>query len=561
MHADNGPALLIAAPLRWLGGGEREPAEQGERATYAVAGLIVLITAALTTLVAAVAAVDSTHWPLLAVVAAALLCGALAGALSRAIAVARGRRSLASNAAIALAIGAVVAELAGLAVFAGSIDRRVDQLAARDADSAPAVVLASADLLRSQQGRDALDSTVEQARTRRDDALVVARCEYHPTPACPQTLITGVPGVGPESRTAKELLADAQQELRGAVAAREQQASALDANIATAEQARTHARRHAVATTDRGLGVRWAALNDYTRGHPGVLLLRLVLVGVCTLLILLPRIITSWRGETFQERHAAARAEVDRVELKADTAVAIKRVEVRAAAETLWAEQQLASTRFAVAAQTEIDAVRQRRRIAETVGEPAAIAAPRSGEADADVEYLPIAIEAAAAAAELHAGGPAAQLPATVDRLPATADTGAHAAAPIPFIPDIARTAARWIRPLVPSVVARAIDTTIGPMRTIQQVFEEVEEITFTLKRTLKVNVSSVQQVEDPVDNPSQPQTQWSSSPLDGEWPLPPPSPLPQLRLESGYESPPVKSRDSPGELGQPDGPRALPPG
>ena len=61
----------------------------------------------------------------------------------------------------------------------------------------------------------------------------------------------------------------------------------------------------------------------------------------------------------------------------------------------------------------------------------------------------------------------------------------------IPSIPDATKAAARWIRPLVPPFVARVIDNTTQPLRTARQVFEEVEEITFSLKRTRKVTVDS----------------------------------------------------------------------
>ena len=61
----------------------------------------------------------------------------------------------------------------------------------------------------------------------------------------------------------------------------------------------------------------------------------------------------------------------------------------------------------------------------------------------------------------------------------------------IPSIPDVTRAAARWIRPLVPPFVARVIDTTTHPLRSARQVFEEVEEITFSLKRTHRVSLGS----------------------------------------------------------------------
>ena len=61
----------------------------------------------------------------------------------------------------------------------------------------------------------------------------------------------------------------------------------------------------------------------------------------------------------------------------------------------------------------------------------------------------------------------------------------------IPSIPDATKAAARWIRPLVPPFVARVIDNTTQPLRTARQVFEEVEEITFSFKRTRKVTVDT----------------------------------------------------------------------
>lgn len=41
----------------------------------------------------------------------------------------------------------------------------------------------------------------------------------------------------------------------------------------------------------------------------------------------------------------------------------------------------------------------------------------------------------------------------------------------------------------MPTIVTRAIGTTTQPLRTARQVFEEFEEITFSLKRTRKVVV------------------------------------------------------------------------
>lgn len=67
-------------------------------------------------------------------------------------------------------------------------------------------------------------------------------------------------------------------------------------------------------------------------------------------------------------------------------------------------------------------------------------------------------------------------------------------------IPDATKAAARWIRPLVPPFVARMLDNTTAPLRTARQVFEEVEEIAFSFKRTHKVTVNA--EGSDPNDQP-----------------------------------------------------------
>ena len=165
--------------------------------------------------------------------------GLLVGAVSRAIASGptRGWPGVAGRAAVAIAVGVVVGELAAVVLFSGPIDRLLDERAARSADATPAVAQASAELDRTRQARTALDAAVDEASRQRDEALVVARCEYNPSPACPQTHITGVPGTGPETRTATDFLADTQRQLDTAVANRDRAAPALDAEIAAREQA------------------------------------------------------------------------------------------------------------------------------------------------------------------------------------------------------------------------------------------------------------------------------------------------------------------------------------
>jgi hypothetical protein len=461
----------LGAVLTWLGGGEwPELGERHERSTHVIAGVVVLLSAALACFVATLAVVQSTRWPIGAIIPLTCVFGMLVGAVSRAIASGptRGWPGVAGRAAVAVAVGVVVGELAAVVIFSGSIDRRLDERATRAADSAPAVAQAATDLDRTREARAALDNAVESASRHRDDALVVARCEYNPSPTCPQTHITGVPGSGPETRTANDFLGDAQRELDHAVAERDRLAPALDPEIAGNEQALAQARETAIADADHGLGARWVAMNNYTFASPGAMLLRLVTVAFFVLLSLLPLILKAWRGETTHDRGLASRATVERAELEADAAIAVKRAEVRAAVETMWAEQQLASARLAVEAQTEIDREQQRRRVVEAVDGPVRADSQRVVGPAVEDKALPARSESVA---ELE---------------PRRAGTSL-----IPTIPDVTKAAARWIRPFVPPIIASAIDTSTKPLRSARQVFEETEEIHFTLKRTHKMSLHS----------------------------------------------------------------------
>ncbi|KUI22749.1 hypothetical protein AU193_10645 [Mycobacterium sp. GA-1285] len=485
-------ASPVAAALVWLGGGERhEPSPRHERSTLISAGVVVLVAALLAWLVAALAMAGATSWPTAAVIAAASVFGLLTGALSRAIAAgAVHGPAVAGRPAVAVVVGLVVGELAAIVVFNGSVERLLDERAARTAESTPAVAQSAADLERSRTARGELDAAVEKAVQRREEALVVARCEFNPSPECPQTVITGVPGAGPENRTANEYLADSQRTLDATLAERDRRAPVIDAQIADDEQALAQARQAATADADRGLGARWVAMNDHTLAHPAALVLRLLVDGFFVLLTLLPLMLRRWRGETSQDRGIAADVERERAELQADTAVAVKRAEVRAAIDTMWAEQQLASARIAVEAQLEIDREQQRRRVMEAIEPPIPARAERIPQSE-DV-YLPIAAEAEAASLRaVEERVPAADAP---ENLPAPVDDDRpgepanEAGRPlIPAIPDVTRAAARWIRPLVPPIIVNAIDTTTKPLRSARHIFEETEEIHFSLRRTRKV--------------------------------------------------------------------------
>lgn len=437
------PGSSIVAWLTWLGGGDRvELNERHERSTHAVAGVVVLVNVVLTWLVTTLAVIPAVHVSAPVVAPFTLVFALLVGATARAIATeptrgAAGRGVTAVAVVVVMALGAVVGEFAALALFSGSIARVIQQQAARDAVSAPAVVRQSTDLQHMREARVVLDQAVDAARARREEALIVARCEYHPTPGCPQTRITGVPGSGPETRTANQLLADSEREVDQAIAARDRRVPALEDRINHGERVLGEARHSAIADLDHGLGSRWVAMQQLTSAGAGTVTLRLVTVGFFVALGVLPLILRRWHGETSHDRHAQARAERERAELVADTAIAVKRAEMRAAAEIMWAEQQLAQARLAV-------------------------------EEPATTEV-----------------SEAKNLPAMVEEpdIPATQS--------IPTIPDVTRAAASWIRPLAPSLVARAIDTSTHPFRTARQVIEEFEEITFSLKRTHKITVEA----------------------------------------------------------------------
>ncbi len=428
-----------------------------------IAGLLTGLGAVLAWLVVIGAVAESTTVSMVVIVPLTLVFALLVGAVSHAIAnrPTRGWSGIVGRAAVAVAVGAVVGELAAVVVFSGPVDRLLDERAARSAASTPAVEQASAELGATRQARTALDAAVEDASRQRDQALVVARCEYHPTADCPQTRITGVPGAGTETRTATDFLADTQRRLDAALADRDRLAPGLDAGIAARERALDQARSTAMKQADRGLGARWSAMNDHTSTDAGAMLLRVATDAFFVLLMLLPLILKLWRGQT---------SEVERAEQEADTAIAVKRAEVRAAVENLWAEQELASARLAVEAQMEIDREQQRRRVMEAVAEPAK---------------------------ELPAPTPA---PAPEsDNLPALVESQAKPESSL--IPDVTKAAARWLRPFVPPIVATAIDTTTKPLRSALQVFEETEEIHFSLRRTHKITVQAEQASTEPEEH------------------------------------------------------------
>ena len=143
-----------------------------------------------------------------------------------------GRAGVAGRAAVGVAVGVVVGELAAVVLFSGTIDRLLDGQAAARADGHRPSRRRRRNWIRQRAARAGLDDAVDRALQLRDEALVVARCEYNPSPDCPQTHITGLPGAGPENRTANDFLADTTRQLDTATAERDRRAPALDADVA-----------------------------------------------------------------------------------------------------------------------------------------------------------------------------------------------------------------------------------------------------------------------------------------------------------------------------------------
>lgn len=479
--------MSVTGMFIWLGGGQPPEAADGyERTGYAMTGVGVTLFAVVAAGVTAVAS-EAADWPLAAVAPTALVGGLLAGLLGRALAGAEptarpdlpaGKvnvRAVAARIGVAVLAGLVVAELATTVLFDGTVDRILDDRAAAAAATAPAVRTAQDELDRAGADRAALDRAIAAAAADMNSALVVARCEFNPTPECPQTKITGVPGRGPEAQTANRLLEDA----RAARVAAQERIAPLDQRIADARTALGAARSTAAAEGDRGFGARWSAAHDHTLTQPGALALRLLTWTLFAFLALLPLILRWWRGETTQERRRAAAAVRDRAALAAETAIARKEAEIRVDTAAVQAEQQLTAARSAAEADAVIERERQRTRVIaalggleiEVTGSPETSTLP-DGAGSADAAALPVPL-----------GKNPVVRPAAGLELPIIGT--------VPFTD----TAARLIRPLVPEFVTAAIDNAVDtasrPLRTARHVLTEAEEITFTLRRARKVTVDS----------------------------------------------------------------------
>ena len=100
----------------WTGakesGERRELDEQHERSAHAVAGVVVILNAALAWLVTTVAVVEATRWPVLAVMPFTLVFGVLVAAITRGIASGpiSGLRAIVGRGLVAIAVGVVVGD-------------------------------------------------------------------------------------------------------------------------------------------------------------------------------------------------------------------------------------------------------------------------------------------------------------------------------------------------------------------------------------------------------------------------------------------------------------------
>lgn len=453
----------IGTAFTWLGGGQDESATPAEKAGYQVAGVLAVLNGALAWLVATAAVAASTSIPVPAILPFTLILGLVVIVVSRALATGprRSWTGILGRAAVAVFVGLVVGELAGISLFSSPIDRALDADAQHQAASASAVIADTQALDQLKAKRATLDTDVSNAQDYVTKQLVIARCEFDPAAsACPRTEITGVAGDGPETATANDRLAQAQSSLADVTKTRD----GVDADIAKATKNLSDAQAAASANVDRSLGARWVAMHNYTVAHAGALLSRLVVDLFFILLTALGLILRLWRGETELDRREQAKAVRHQAEEDAATAIAVKQAEVRVAAETLKAEQELERLRIEAEAQTAIEREQHRQRVLAV-----------AGPAESGVPELVSSVREQLAL-------PAADEPKTSSRTPARRN------GPLSYVPefipvpdgivDVSNAASEMVQPFLPPVVAKAL--------RIRSEIEEVEEFKLSYRRTRK---------------------------------------------------------------------------
>jgi hypothetical protein len=544
--ARNGPLARTADVLVWLGGGSRlDIDEHAERSSYQTAGCVVALNALLAATVVQQLAAQIGASPLPRVVLV-LVTGVLVGALGRGLATAnvspgtsRTRRGAgeAARALVAVLLGLVLGEAAAVVVFAGAVDAEL--LVQRNAAAAAVVEGPPAlDLNALRADRGTLDAQVAAATARRDQALVVARCEYRPGPGCPTTRITGDAGRGPETAAAQADLSAAEQNLNAVVARRDQ----LDQSVAGArgEQTQDQSVARALAGANTGLDARWSAMNTYSLRSGGPLPLRLGLDALAALLLLLPLLLRWWRGQTEQDHELLSRALRRRAERDAETAIALSRSRQRVAleAEVAPLPVELASAGLASAGLASagsdsagldsagLDSAGLERsatgRPIETTAlpRPALVSGPLvsvSGVSDSRASNDEDASEQGKEL-ELHRRRDDADR----DRAPAPRTPLDLLPGPLP---SAVRTISGLMRPLVPGPVARIAAAT-GPrsVRIARGLWEEVEEFQITIRGQRTVRVVQDEYAEQPgepnpdlaratgeIDRPERPRT-WADA-------------------------------------------------
>lgn len=480
------PFAGVADMFLWLGGGSRRDVdEHTERAAYQTAGLFVVLNAVVAgSVVWFVAGQSGVHGP--GGVAFGLASGALIGALGRMLAIApvqlgvtRGRLVVGelARALVAALIGVALGEMAALAVFAGSLDREL--LVQRDvAGVAVSQGEPAGGLTGLLADRAALDAEVTAAAGRRDQALVVARCEYRPGPGCPAIRITGDPGRGPATAQADAALATAQHDLDAVGARRDQLAPALDRAIVVARARLTGdaVRARELAGADTGLDARWAAMNGQVGRTPGAWVLRAGLDVLFAMLMLLPLLLRWWRGQTEQDRRVLARGLRNRAERDADTAVALHRARQRVTVELDGAPLPR-------------ELIAPGSSFAEEIGQlggPVRAAEARSAEHPDTADVRPVVgVEHDRLPVPVRAG--------QVERRPERTLAPAAAHSPLDLLPGplpgAVRTLTGLVRPLVPGPVARLAATAPRSVRLARGLWEEVEELQFTLRQRRTVRI------------------------------------------------------------------------
>lgn len=460
--------------LVWLGGGSwRDIGDDAERSSYVSTGFLVLLNALITWGVTTLVVVGVLGANPLVALPFTAVCGLLVAVFGRVLASTAAERGSGrafgdlSRGLVAVLIGVVVGELAALAIFTGPIECGLNaQVDAARAGVAQSERGRQLDGLRDD--RAALDTRVNDAIARRDQARVVARCEYNPTPGCPSGTITGDPGRGNETVQAEQALADAERDLADARAQRGGQVPSLDAEIARVDGqlAADRTTAEALARADTGVDARWRAMHDYTTGYFAALVLRLGVLAFFVVLNLLPLLLRVWRGQTEQDRRIEARRLRERAEEEADTAIAVRRAEVRAA---LGLREQEALLDAPAGARQPLTVATAERT------EPLALTSGTVTEGEPS-DNLPVPVGdrgvLAITGKELEPKQNAA-----FDKLPGP-------------LPMMARALTGAVRPLVPEQVSRLASSPPKAIRVARTLLEEVEEFSFSLTHKRKVIIT-----------------------------------------------------------------------